>query len=951
MNEPSHVHRRRLVARSGRPSGALAGALGGALLMTVACGTAPQQGSLPGAPTGRDADRLLVVDCLLPGQLRRLGRNINFMTPRRATKASASECEIRGGEYVAYDRANFATSLKIWLPQAESGDAHAQTLVGEIFEKGLGQVADPTIAAEWYRRAAEQGYSRARINLGYLYESGLGVERDLTRAMNLYRQAAGFDDGSLEYVTSVELVTRQQQAAELPVLREQVRQADEQLSSERRAFASLQDEVQRLERQAQAARAAALSQARQPVVATGDAATRGSSDADGADDARVAELIERMKTQEASLAEADRRSEALVEQLSAQQRQTGELRQRINEAGRQLAEAERTAATQRSTTARLEAELAAARTRTDAEAAARVADLQAQLGSAVGASDELGERIAQLTRERDASTGDLQAQLSLAETKEASLLSDLDGTRDQLARVQATLARTDADYRERLAALGATTGSLQQRVATQQGTIAKLEQQLQALESAVPDETRSQADAQAIAELRTELSAARSALGEAEAGRADDGARSLAALAELEAELERQRARVDDKQAEIGLLEQRVSTSQAATRGPTIETVANVIERGPVIEIIDPPVSVGESGLSIPYMPGAGVVDVVGRVSPATDLISFSINGGAESVNQHGVFKHAASVSGTPRLALSAVDTAGDRTAVELQLTSQGETRGVATAEDDTRGLEIDVSRVDFGSYHALVIGNADYASMSDLDSATIDATALSRVLESRYGFGTELLLDADRYDILAALNRKRDELGRSDNLLIFFAGHSQVGGGQGYWMPVDADPADKSTWISNVALTGLVDAMDAKHVMIIADSVFPATLSQSSIPRLGRSMDADQRLQLYELASSSKVRTVLTSGAAEPVTNPNDARGRSMFGTSVIDALSEGAGNVTMAHDVFVQIRERMESAGGNEQSASLPRYAPMRYAGHENGEFLFVSTDRQVGALNLID
>ena len=84
-----------------------------ALLGISACTTQTLQPETATAYTGRDSDSLLIVDCLLPGQIHRLGRNITFITPRRPTKVSASECEIRGGEYVAYDRANFATSLKV----------------------------------------------------------------------------------------------------------------------------------------------------------------------------------------------------------------------------------------------------------------------------------------------------------------------------------------------------------------------------------------------------------------------------------------------------------------------------------------------------------------------------------------------------------------------------------------------------------------------------------------------------------------------------------------------------------------------------------------------------------------------------------------------------------------------------------------------------------------------
>ena len=110
----------------------------------------------------------MVVDCLLPGQIRQLGGKVTYVTARRAVKTSARDCEIRGGEYVAFDRANYATALKVWLPLAEGGDPAAQTYVGEIYEQGLGTQPDPATAATWYRKAADKGYSRAALNLGAL---------------------------------------------------------------------------------------------------------------------------------------------------------------------------------------------------------------------------------------------------------------------------------------------------------------------------------------------------------------------------------------------------------------------------------------------------------------------------------------------------------------------------------------------------------------------------------------------------------------------------------------------------------------------------------------------------------------------------------------------------------------------------------------------------------------
>ncbi len=53
---------------------------------------------------------LLIVDCLLPGKIKRMGA-MTYVAPRRAVKTTALTCRIRGGEYVAYDRSNYEKAL------------------------------------------------------------------------------------------------------------------------------------------------------------------------------------------------------------------------------------------------------------------------------------------------------------------------------------------------------------------------------------------------------------------------------------------------------------------------------------------------------------------------------------------------------------------------------------------------------------------------------------------------------------------------------------------------------------------------------------------------------------------------------------------------------------------------------------------------------------------------
>lgn len=166
------------------------------------------------SPSASDARAdLQIVDCLLPGQVRRLG-NRTYLTARRPLRTTAGDCAIRGGEYTAFDRADYRTALTVWLAAAEAGDAEAQTNVGEIFEKGLGGEPNTQAALIWYQRAADQGYSRAQFNLGTLYEQGKGVPRDRLTALNWYRRAWGLAEDSLMFAAAARS-QQQNQAIEL----------------------------------------------------------------------------------------------------------------------------------------------------------------------------------------------------------------------------------------------------------------------------------------------------------------------------------------------------------------------------------------------------------------------------------------------------------------------------------------------------------------------------------------------------------------------------------------------------------------------------------------------------------------------------------------------------------------------------------------------------------------
>ncbi len=136
---------------------------------------------------------LMVVDCLLPGQVRRSGR-MSYIGPALPVKTTAELCEKRGGEYVEFDRASLAGTLKVWREKAEAGDADAQLFMAQAYERGIDQAPDPVKAAEWYAKAARSGSREAKLSLAAMMEAGNGMSADAEGALKLYREAMGLDE-------------------------------------------------------------------------------------------------------------------------------------------------------------------------------------------------------------------------------------------------------------------------------------------------------------------------------------------------------------------------------------------------------------------------------------------------------------------------------------------------------------------------------------------------------------------------------------------------------------------------------------------------------------------------------------------------------------------------------------------------------------------------------------
>jgi hypothetical protein len=233
---------------------------------------------------------------------------------------------------------------------------------------------------------------------------------------------------------------------------------------------------------------------------------------------------------------------------------------------------------------------------------------------------------------------------------------------------------------------------------------------------------------------------------------------------------------------------------------------------------------------------------------------------------------------------------------------------------------------IKFGNYHALVIGINKYQHLKSLTTAEADAKATAALLRGQYGFTVRELLNPTRTEIVDALDEMRGALKFEDNLLIYFAGHGWLDEAtdQGYWLPADARPDRTSAWVSNATITEAVRGMEAKHVMVIADSCYSG--------RLVCGTDINLPVPEYlQKMSRKKARVVITSGGLEPVLDA-DPSGHSPFARAFLETLSENDA-VLDGNALFNAIRRPVMV-----NATQTPQYSDIRNAGHDGGDFLFV-------------
>ena len=578
---------------------------------------------------------------------------------------------------------------------------------------------------------------------------------------------------------------------------------------------------------------------------------------------------------------------------------------------------------------------------TSAALRARVDELQKDL-------DTRQRALRSSERELDST----RSELKRAQEKVGMDMSSLDAKRSELSQMQADMDRRNAELREQQAESERRAAEAEKRMADLKARESELRQQ-----SGGGNEAALKQIAQQTAELSNALVDAQNRV-DAMRGQLSNNQSLLAEQRQqFEAEIARLQAQSEGRQQEdwalLKLLENQLADKQSQVQrqreqiaslqqqigvGDRSSMIASVT---PTLEIIDPPLTVTRGAPAAMLMSPPGRRPLVGRVKAPTGIAKLTINGQRVDLNASGVFRTEIDVAAAgTQVEIAATDPAGAIASLDFLMIPQADASATAATVSVSDAQRSMPRGARLGKFHALVIGNDSYqaAGYQQLSSAGNDASAVARVLREDYGYDTKLLLNVGRLEMLTALNELREKLGADDNLLIYYAGHGEIdASGQGYWVPVDAQKGRDNTWVSNQAISAILDTMNARHVMVVADSCYSGAMTRSSVPTFNTGvMPQDKWAKWVNDVSEGRSRTALTSGGVQPV--PDSGGGQHSYFAGAFLRVLQSNNGLLEGQRLFREVSASLALASVNAPITQTPEYAPIQFAGHESGDFFLV-------------
>ena len=258
---------------------------------------------------------------------------------------------------------------------------------------------------------------------------------------------------------------------------------------------------------------------------------------------------------------------------------------------------------------------------------------------------------------------------------------------------------------------------------------------------------------------------------------------------------------------------------------------------------------------------------------------------------------------------------------------SSRETQGLTMGEDAYYDDEDNLKFL-MGDYYALLVGISEYQDLgiNDLVQPAIDVKDFKKVLRRDYNFlekNTFILTDPTREELLNQLDMLSGLVNANDSLLIFYAGHGFWDDKfeQGYWLPSDAKPNAKASWISNATIRDYMKGIGTKHTLLISDACFSGGLF-----RTRSAFNEETKLNdvLFQLTS----RKAITSGTLTEVPD------NSVFLKYLLKQLEVNPNQYLTSSELFNRFRLAVLN---NSMLDQVPQHGVVQGSGDEGGDFIF--------------
>jgi TPR repeat protein len=483
----------------------------------------------------------------------------------------------------------------------------------------------------------------------------------------------------------------------------------------------------------------------------------------------------------------------------------------------------------------------------------------------------------------------------------------------------------DLDAQKEIESLQAELETTRAEAATARGELERVRGDLAGARAELEAAERTATELRAkVAAAKREASAAKQ---EASAAKPDPVGVAPAAVAEVEAAVEAGRRKVAELEAAQDRYRRMLAELEASERSGAQVASLRAGElagrSGPSIQFVRPDVLATRGPSLAPLPAGAGEAEIVGRVEAPLGLASLLADGRAVEPDAEGFFRVRVPARAGDTVRFVALDRASRRAEAEIQFVAPAAAAGPGpTAPAPKAEARATAGRRGF----ALVVADGAYRNLPALATARADGEAVAAVLRERYGYQTTLLADATFLDTMRALTDLGARLKAGDDLLVYFAGHGRLAadGQRGYWLPVDADPADASTWIPNEAIARLLGTFAADRILLVSDSCYAGTLA-------GGGLDEGAPAS----STGTKSRLVLTSGGLQPVLDQGGDGTHSIFARALLTVL-QLAEQPLATDQIAAAVAARVTFKSTQLGVAQTPQLAPIRQAGHEAGELV---------------